>query len=183
MKTIRLDFIVALLLVLAIFYSCDVYYTTPQPSWIKKNEKTIPAKFHGTYLSAPNGVLEAMAHNGKRDTILISEKRIYIDQEMDFHLSDSVLLRKYHHDYYLNIFESERKAWIVILVKEMQNKIYYYMIPSEESVQLDRLKTITKVNRLDSDGKEFIINPTRREFNKILKANLFTPQDTLTRLE
>jgi hypothetical protein len=115
--------------------------------------------------------------------VKISEKRIYIDEESDYHVSDSVILRKFKHDYFLNIFDREKNVWNVILIKEIRNKIHYYMIPSEESPRMARLKEITKVGKFDSKEEEFIINPTKKEFLKILESDIFAPMDTLTRIE
>jgi hypothetical protein len=163
-----------------------VIFIIPHPSLpgLKKNEKVIPARFRGAYLSAEDGVLNNMQHgNGKGVTVKISEKRIYIDEESDYHLSDSVILRKFKHDYFLNIFDREKNVWNVILIKEIRDKIHYYMIPSEESPKMARLKEITTVGKFDSNEKEFIINPTQKEFLKILESDIFAPMDTLTRIE
>lgn len=183
MKSKKLIVITGLLLVLQLFISCEVYFSVPQPSWIKKNEKVIPGKFRGTFTGAENGVLREMHKGGKGAEVKVSEKRIYIDNENDFNLSDTVILRKYRHHYFLNIYNAECLAWSVILIKEADHKIYYYMIPSEESENMTRLRKIAVVNQSDHGARQYIINPTKKEFIRMLKSDVFSPMDTLTRIQ
>jgi hypothetical protein len=183
MKLIKLVFLVGLLLVLALLYSCDVYYSTPQPSWIK-NEKVVPEKLRGNYLSYKgfNGSGHSKDKAGPQDTARISEKRIFIDNDWDFTLSDSVLLRTYQHKYFLNLFDVERKSWVVIMGKIENDKIIYYTITSDDKEMIGRLKGITQVKNSEPNLSDYYINPSRKEFRKMLKSDLFAPVDTLFRL-
>jgi hypothetical protein len=109
-----------------------------------------------------------------------------INHDIDFTLSDSVLLRIYNHFYFLNLSNGRQKTWSVIMGKEEKQKILYYMLSFEDSIMLNRLKKITKVKETkDSTGKvtNCVINPTSEEFRKILKGNLFTITDTLTKIK
>lgn len=170
-----------LLIVVTLFCSCNVYFNSPQPSWVTKNEKVIPRKFRGTYLKP-----DLMDH-GTPDTICITEKRIVDNlkhHNTDFTLSDSVVLRIYHHAYFLNLYDSEEMRWIIIMAKKEKQNILYSMIPSEDSI-IPKLKKITKVedNVLYNDDKKYYINPSPEEFRKILKANLFAVMDTLKKIK
>lgn len=158
-------------------YSCtDVQFDAPQPAWVVKNEKEIPQNLRGEYLSG-------------KDTIRITEKRIVdnkVNHFIDYSISDSVLLKIYHHTYFLNILHREQKTWSVIMAKQDKEKILYYMIPEDDQGILKQLEEITQARETrDSAGKVIncVINPTSREFRQILKKKLFTiSEDTLKKI-
>ena len=95
------------------------------------------------------------------------------------------MLRYNNHTYFLNWYVREKKAWSVILAKPEKERIVYYMISSEESPLLSRLKELTKMKEYkNSNGeiKDRTINPTTSEFKKMLKENIFTCMDTLKKI-
>ena len=73
--------------------------------------------------------------------------------------------------------------------KVEKQKIIYYMIPTEDSIQINRLKEITSVKENKAKKNSFLrsssyfLNPTSKEFKMILKENLFVAMDTLTRIK
>ena len=166
---------------LFLFWSCDVLFESPQPAWVTNNEKEIPKIFRGTY------TCRDLSFEDKIDTMQITSKRIFNKhQDIDFNLSDTVLLKYYNHAYFLNLYVREKKAWSVILAKPEKERIVYYMISSEDSPLLSRLKELTKMKEYkNSNGeiKDPIINPTTSEFKKMLKENIFTCMDTLTKIK
>ncbi len=166
---------ICLVVLVLLFFGCDVQFSSPQPVWVTKNQKVIPRNLRGNYLRG-------------KDTIRITEKRIADNlklHDIDFTLSDSVVLRIYKHLYFLNISNGNRKPWSLVLGKKEKDRIYYCILLSEDSIMLSRLKKITKVNKTkESDGQSTlnVIDPSPVEFRKILKSNLFAVVDTLTRV-
>lgn len=177
MKKILFSF-AAFVFVLTLFCSCsDVQFEEPQPVWIAKNEAAIPKNLHGHYASG-------------NDTLRISEKRIVdnkIKPDFDLNLSDSVLLKIYNQNYFLNVYDEEKKNWAVIMAKQEKEDIMLYTLSFKDSIVQRRLKEITTVKEMkDSSGAvtDYIINPTAEEFRKILEQNLFTvSSDTLKRIK
>ena len=168
----------AFLFALTMFCSCsDVQFEKPQPVWVTKNETMIPKNLHGYYASG-------------KDTLRITEKRIVdnkIKPDFDLNLSDSVLLKIYNHNYFLNVWGEEKKNWTIIMAREEKNNIMLYTLSCQDSTVQKRLKAITTVKEIkDSAGEviDCIINPTAEEFRKILEQNLFTASsDTLKKLK
>ncbi|HBY54187.1 MAG TPA: hypothetical protein DEH15_17295 [Marinilabiliales bacterium] len=184
MKNTQFKLFILVSFLIMVFCSCEIYFHSPQPSWVKKNAKEFPKNLRG-YYSLPG----VMNKNGS-DTILISENRIVdTHEEIDFNLSDSVLLKVYDHTYFLNFYEREFQSWLIIMAKVEKQKIIYYMIPTEDSIQINRLKEITSVKENKAKKNSFLrsssyfLNPTSKEFKMILKENLFVAMDTLTRIK
>jgi hypothetical protein len=187
----KLLVLVNFLVVITLMCSCNVYFNSPQPSWVTKNEKEIPRKLRGNYISG-GGELGHDPFSSKRthDTVRITEKRIIVrNQDLDLTLSDSVLLRIYHRTYFLNWYTKRDKAWNVLYARLEKKKILYYMISTEnweDSIKFKRLMAITKVEETsDSKNKDyhFNIDPSSKEFRKILKADLFAVMDTLKKIK
>jgi hypothetical protein len=171
MKAVIFPF--AIFIVITLLCSCNVEFVSPQPGWITKNEKEIPKKLRGTYF-----VKGKLLGDQKNDTIRIGEKRIFDNHDVDYTLSDSVLLKIYHHSYFLNLYNSEEKTWIIVMAKEEKKKnLFLFYLLTEDST---RLKENTKVNVISNDKVN--INPSSEEFRKILKGNLFSVCDTLIRI-
>ena len=168
----------AFLFALTMFCSCsDVQFEKPQPVWVTKNETMIPKNLHGYYASG-------------KDTLRITEKRIVdnkIKPDFDLNLSDSVLLKIYNHNYFLNVRSEGKKNWAIIMAKEEKNYITLYTLSFKDSTVQKRLKEITTVKEIKDSGGEVtdcIINPTAEEFRKILEQNLFTvSSDTLKKVK
>jgi len=163
--------------------SCNVYFDSPQPSWVKKNEKEIPKKFCGSFLSGDGLLLEYS--RGEKDTIRISEKRIHVSKQFDFTLSDTVLLKRYKNAYFLNVYYREVNTWMVIMAKEEKKNILFYVIYTTDSTKLTQLNEITDLRLMPESSKDvpnYIINPSSTEFDKIMKGNFFNVGDTLVRI-
>lgn len=157
--------------------SCsDGHFEKPQPVWISKNETTIPKNIQGYYASG-------------KDTLRITEKRIVdnkIKPDFDLNLSDSILLKIYDHNYFLNI-RNEENNWTVIIANVAQDYIILYGLSFKDSTIQNRLKEITRVKEIkDSSGQitDYIINPTSEEFRKILDQKLFNDaSDTMRKIK
>jgi hypothetical protein len=170
----------AFLFSLTILFSCtdsEVHFENPQPGWVTKNETMFPKNLQGYYA------------NGK-DTMLITEKRIVdtkIKPDFDLNLSDSILLKTYDHNYFLNMRGDGEKNWGIIMAKVENNYMILYMLSCKDSTIQKRLKEITTVKETkDSSGQvtDFIINPTDEEFRQILEQNLFTvSSDTMKKVK
>lgn len=177
-------FLSAVILVVSILLcSCNVYFDSPQPAWVTKNEKEIPKKFRGNFLSG-KGLL---SDNCKRenDTIRISDKRIYKSKDFDFTLSDTVLLKKVNDEYFLNVYAGEEDVWMVIRAKEERENIIFFVIQIRDSIKLNQLRNMTEYRRMPNSSEkdpDYIINPSSKEFEKILKGNFFNVGDTLVRI-
>jgi hypothetical protein len=177
MKKISFTF-PALLFALTMFCSCsDVQFEKPQPVWVTKNETAIPKNLHGYYVSG-------------NDTLRITEKRIVdnkIKPDFDLSLSDSVLLKIYDRNYFLNVYDEGKKNWAIIMAKEEKNYIMLYTLSFKDSTVQKRLKEITTVKEIKDSGgglTDCIINPTAEEFRRILEQNLFTVStDTLKKVK
>lgn len=168
----------AFLFAISTFCSCsDVQFKKPQPVWVTKNETVIPKRLYGYYASG-------------KDTVRITEKRIVdnkIKPDFDLNLSDSVQLKIYNHNYFLNIRGEGKESWEIFMAKEEKNYIILYTLSFNDSTVLNRLKQITEVKEIkDSSGgiTDCIADPTAEEFRKILEQNLFTASsDTLKKVK
>src|SRR5450432_1991022 len=138
MKKISFTF-PAFLFAISTFCSCsDVQFEKPQPVWVTKNETIIPKNLYGYYASG-------------KDTVRITEKRIVdnkIKPDFDLNLSDSVLLKIYNHNYFLNIRGEGKKSWEIFMAKEEKNYIILYTLSFNDSTVLNRLKQITEVKEI-----------------------------------
>jgi hypothetical protein len=169
----------AFLFSITILFSCtdsEVQFEKPQPAWVTKNETMIPKNLQGYYASG-------------KDTMRITEKRIVdtkIKPDFDLNLSDSILLKIYNHNYFLNM-RADGDNWAIIMAKAENNYIVLYMLSCKDSTIQKKLKEITTVKEMkDSSGQvtDFIINPKDEEFRQILEQNLFTvSSDTMKKIK
>ena len=88
-----------------------------------------------------------LGYNAKRnDTMRITKKRIVdtkIKTDCDLNLSDSILLKTYNHNYFLNMRGDGEKNWGVIMAKVENNYMILYMLSCNDSTIQKRLKEIT----------------------------------------
>lgn len=126
----------------------------------------------------------------RKDTMRITEKRIVdtkIKTDCDLNLSDSILIKTYNHNYFLNMRGDGEKNWGVIMAKVENNYMILYVLSCNDSTIQKRLKEITTVKETkDSCGHatDFTINPSNDEFRQILEQNLFTfSSDTMKKVK
>ncbi len=168
----------ALLFVILFFCSCsDVAFEKPQPVWVTKNETAIPKKLQGYYASG-------------QDTLRITEKRI-VDNgakpDFDYTLSDSVQLKIYKQNYFLNLRDEKERSWHTIMAKAENNYILLYMLVFKDPKVEQQVKKITAVQETkDANGTDisYKIDPSAEAFHKIIDQNLFTlSTDTLWKIK
>jgi hypothetical protein len=175
-----------LLFFFLLLFSCDILFREPQPSWVRRNEKAFPPLMRGTFVCG-SGLVHDMYHD-KGDTIRIDEKRIRINDDFDYTLSESVILREYRGAYFLNIFEKEDHGWIVFRALPKSGEIIFSMMMTndDDPGYLTRLREITDVETVNESGEGDIrhyIRPRKSQFRKILATNLFNSGDTLVRIK
>ena len=154
---------------LAAISSClPVYFEQPQPAGIEA-EKIFPEKLQGTYFN-----------EGFKDILIIEELRYGFGHEgntfkEEGQLSDSLILKKYKKNYFLNY--KKDSLWNVRVISKKKNfKLSNLTMPEESQAKVKKLKLITPVKEIyDSTGEisSYIINPTKKELEKMLREDMF----------
>jgi hypothetical protein len=106
----------------------------------------------------------------KGDTINASQTRI----DTVFMISENQVLKKFKGSYFLN-FKQEERFWEVSLLKLIKDTLLIGQIfPSDTLLRFDFVTKTEEFNSKDSTTKtEFLINPSKREFKKLMKPNYF----------
>lgn len=112
----------------------------------------------------------------KSDSSSTGIKDWYSTDDFDKSLSETTILKKWKGKYFLN--EKEDSLWhIIMIVPISDNRFETYLLDGENEKTIKILKEITKVEeQFSEDGelKSIIIDPSSREFNKIVKSKAFT---------
>lgn len=168
MKRIFLISIVSILL----FSSCTtVEFEKPQPIGISEL-KEFPNNLIGTYISKDIDTIIVTKNscNFKNTNIIFNNKTLS---------SGDMVLKKYSIYYVLSI--RNENLWEVFNVRISGNdmSVYYINLYNEKKSKetIDKLKKILVVKqKINSKGTTdyYYINPTLKEFDAMLKNNLFT---------
>jgi len=101
------------------------------------------------------------------------------DFDMNKPLPDDVILKKWKGNYYLN--QKEDSLWQLIVIKPAKNKTFNIThIDGSNQEIIDKLKSITEVEEIfDADGDldRIILDPSAKEFKKMLKSSVFVKVD------
>ena len=163
----------AMLITSLLVTACATYqFERPQPV-NKRSFKKIPRKHRGLFVSSDG------------DSIQVEAKRILLNPGGDtLVLSDSLDLRRYKGFYFMNVRE-ESNQWQLTLV-EFKDKDYvtlYYLDPKNKS-QRKQIAAITEIQteKKEDGDKVYILNPTKKEWRKILRHRLFKEMDSYIRM-
>ncbi len=115
---------------------------------------------------------------------LTSEDKVRDIREDDFDINaplpENVVFKEWKSDYYFNQ-KGENGNWQIYIVKSAPNNSYeVYQLDGTNQTTIDKLKAITKVKEVfsdDGDLDRIIINPSFKEFKKILKSGAFEKVD------
>lgn len=155
-------------IILLLMSSCvEVGFKHPQPSKGK------------TLTKIPQKMVEFYTGN-RQDSI--SENSNYLkfedyinDKTFENSLSETTILKKWKGKYFLN--QKEDDLWRIIMIVPVSNNNYEtYQLDGSNKQTVKLLKDITAVKEIFSeDGKLklLILDPSRKEFNKIIKSGAF----------
>jgi len=160
-------FIISLL----ILSSCiEVEFKQPMPP----NKGTTLEKLPEEIISYFMSLDKVSTGNSKLD---ISE----FNSDFDWNdpLPEEIIFKKWKGSYFLNQKEGER--WQLLMVKDGSNKSFnVYHIDGSNSTTIDKLKSLTKVEEVfsdDGDLERVILDPSLKEFKKIIKSGAFEQID------
>jgi len=94
-------------------------------------------------------------------------------------LPEDIILKKWKGSYFFN--QKEGEHWQLLMVKDGPNKSFNaYHLDGSNSATVDKLKSITKVEEVlsnDGDLERIILDPSLKEFKKIIKFGVFEQID------
>ncbi len=182
METIKK--IILYLVLSLIISSCGpfIFFEQPQPA-NSEIENIFPKALQGIYNDDANNVLftinELTCDYGNDTFDMWNEK----DQ-----LSESLILKKYKSHYILNYLE-ERGWYVMVISIQNSDKLEIHFIGGDDGAEaveeIGKLKNLTTVNEIfRSNGQidYYLINPTQKEFKRMLKKNMFSGKMTFTRV-
>ena len=185
-------------IVLLSLTSClTIYFEQPQPAG-SKVLTSFPAKMQGAYTSNDEG---------KDTAYVLTDRYVFFENEEKFNgtdtvevevlreeiLSTNLVLKKQGKYYVLNDKEDGKDYWNVYLLNIQKNGDIAVMLTGdfeteEDTIQLNDPKKslneffdITEFQKLDKN--EYLVNPTRKEFKKLIKQGLFSDTLLLRRVE
>ncbi len=152
------------ILLLLLLSSCvEVGFKHPQPSK-GKSLSEVPKEIIDFYSDI------------KSDSTSGNIKDLYNADDFDKSLSETTILKKWKGKYFLN--EKEDSLWhIIMIVPVANNKFDTYRLDGDDEQTQKKLNRITEVEEIRSEDGELehlILDPTNREFNKIVKSGAFT---------
>jgi hypothetical protein len=180
-----------LLLCIAAFLiltSCnDFYFKNPQPLH-GKALKAIPKELIGSYLEIKDS---GTGNNHHRDALVITENSYDLkvsddtmgEKKMSGTLASGKVVLKKMDDFYVlsqkveNPLNSSRDSvWEAYILEYKNNVLTLYNLASEErNLKVDSVKRITSVKeQQEGDKKYYLINPSNKQFKKLLLNNLYT---------
>ena len=151
------------LLLLVMLSSCvEVGFKHTQPSKAN-NLSEIPKEMIDFYA------------NKKSDSASGGINDLYNSDDFDTSLSETTILKKWKGKYFLN--QKEDGLWHVFMIVPVSNdKFETYQLDGGNENTVELLKRITEVEEVFSDDGELeslILDPTNREFKKIIKSGAF----------
>ena len=151
------------LIILVLLSSCvEVGFKNPQPLKARNLEE-IPKEMLDFYT------------NQKKDSTENSITDLYSVDDFDATLSETTILKKWKGNYFLN--QKENDLWHVFMIVPSSNNMYEtYQLDGGNEKTVSLLKKITEVEEVFSDDgelKSLILDPSHREFKKIVKSGAF----------
>lgn len=178
--------ILYLIAVMMIMTSCnDFYFKNPQPQR-GKELKAIPDELIGTFMEKKSD----QNNNPSKDPLIIT-RNSYLWEDSDSKgnkekisgtlSSGKVVLKKLDNYYVLSqkvenpINTANDSVWEVYVLEYQNNQLLLYNLSSEERrPKVDSVKHITPViEEKEGDSKYYLINPSRKQFKKLLDNDLF----------
>lgn len=175
--------IILYLVLLLIISSCGpfIYFEQAQPA-NSEMENIFPKALQGIYNDDANNVpliIDELTCEYGNDNNTIGEKA---------QLSDSLILKKYKSHYILNLKDEEGWYVMVLSIQNFDKLVVDFIGGDDEAEaveEIEKLKNLTTVNEIfRSSGKinYYLINPTQKEFKRMLKKNMFSGKMTFTRV-
>lgn len=164
---------IILLFIVSLSSCISVEFTQPQPGWCD-NLAEFPKEMQGHFYSDENDTIEI----GNNYYQLIStDHHSMLDSptKNKEQLSDSLLFKSYKKIYFLNSKTNGNWRVSIIKINKNQRITVYTSISSEEKL-IKKIKIIKdKTFIKDETGKikRVILNPSEKEFKKLIKSNLF----------
>jgi len=161
---------IKLLVVFIAFTSCvEVEFKSPMPSKGSKLDK-LPEDLISYFMSLDKD----SAGNNK-----LNLNELNSDFDWNEPLPEDVILKKWKHKYFLN--QKGDNFWQIIMIKpEPNNSFGVYQLDGNEPRVIAELKSITKVEEFfneDGDLDRVVLDPSLKEFKKIIKSNAFEKID------
>ena len=161
--------------VILLFSSCiTIGFEQPQPTG-GTNLKEFPEAIIGVYDDEPLGQEKEMEI--RRYSVILEDEEIMGSGEL--HLSDTLLLRKYKGYYIANWWDSNNKCWVAHPFKHKGNQLYLYNLDLGKDEAAVQLSAFTPIVRQDENV--IVVDPTKKEFKRILKDSSLWETDTLYR--
>lgn len=161
----------------------DFYFKNPQPLH-GKELKQIPEELVGTYLEKNSD------SSKKREPLIITHNSYNLKSSdpsvKDMKLSGTlahgkVVLKRLDSHYVLSqkvespLKSAHDSVWEVYILEYRNNVLTLYNLASEErALKVDSVKQITPVKeQKEGDTKYYLINPSNKQFKKLLINNLY----------
>ncbi len=156
----KLKYFIPLLLI-ALTSCAKVYFKTPQPL-NGKLVKTFSKDVIGEYADSTLDVVVL------KDSIKINGEFYSLSSEI---IDSTQVIVKFYKDFYFATFK-ESKYYDVYMANFYEDKLALYML-NGDSRSISYLSRIVDVDTLNAEDEQYIINPTKREFNDIVDWELF----------
>ena len=188
--------ILFLLIVLMLLSSCnDFYFKNPQPLH-GKELKAIPDELIGTYMEKEADTVKHV----NEDPLIITRNSYHLKTSdpgaQDMKLSGTlqkgkVVLKKLDDFYVLSqkvpnpINSSRDSVWEVYVLEYRNNQLNLYNLASEgQEPKIDSIKEITSVKE-EKEGNEkyYLINPSNKQFKKLLINNLYRKEGEFNKIK
>ena len=175
-----------LLLFIAFLSSCiSVEFTKPQPSWCE-NLSEFPKEMWGKFYTNENDTIEIgsgyykLISTKTKDSSIVNAEVNIVEQ-----LSDTLLFKSYNKAYFLN--NKEQDHWKVSMIKINKDKsiTVFAALESEDKLlkKLKRVKDKTILKDVTGKTTNIILNPTIKEFQKLISSKLFVEYMVLKRVD
>ena len=173
-KQVNIFSLTALLMMLS---SCVVVFEQPQPSRTKELN-AVPPELRGTYTEEDIDdtlIVTSDSYNYKSNSSDIIHKNGSLK-------SGDAVLKKMNGNCVLSHRITDvpenfpKNLWHVYLLKYKDNKLKVYFLNSKgnEALMVDSIRKIVPVKEIgDKDDKGNLINPTKKQFKKIVRSNMF----------
>lgn len=153
--------ILSIVLVLIMTACAQVYFASPQPSKGTVTRSFIP-DIQGCYSDSTLEVcLLKNALVVSSDTFLLTNKVPVGDQ----------VLVKFYKNYYFASFPDSNN-FLVYMANFYDNKMAVYTLNADRQ-SIDILQRFVKVDVIDVENEQYLVNPSAKEFDQIIENELF----------
>jgi hypothetical protein len=149
------------IMLLALTSCGKVYFKTPQPV-NGKVIKTFSKDLIGEY--ADSSIYVAIL----KDSVKVNNEVFGLSSET---IDTTKVIVKYYKGFYFATFK-ENQYFDVYMASFYEDKLALYML-NGDSRSVNNLSRIVDVDTLSAEDEQYIINPTKREFNDIVDWEMF----------